>query len=311
MLRSAAAFRRASLALSAVAALAPAASRADSIRAVQGFQSTASGSSTTGNRSFVQTGFVGASTTMTAADLATFQDGSLSYTDGSTTHNYAWNDVIPSDLGGGSVYPQNPDRGDTATPFPGEGSGGGTLKDVFTSMNLAYLLDGEADVAWSLELRYAAGQGVVADGDDQTMELFLLERGANSMLGVQALLYGGGVSDAVILNFRTGTGSEYGVARMGGLTDFSLNSLEIDGAQQVAGIGLDLGAFRLTAGQAVVGYRFFVEKDAASLHYDGPDFLGFVGSVPTQAVVPEPASLALATMGAVGVALASLRRRVS
>lgn len=308
MPRPAAILRRASLALSAAALLTPAASHAGSIHAVTGFQSTASGSATKGNRTFVQTGFVGTSNVLTAADLATFQDGSFSYTQGSTTYNYGWNDIIPSDLGGGSVYPQNPDRGDSATPFPGEGSGGGTLNDVFSSKNLAYLLDGESDVAWSLELRYAAGQGVVADGDDQTVELFLLERGANSMLGVQAILLDGSLSDAVTLNFRTGSGSDYGVARMGGLTDFSLDTLEIDGAQQVAGIGLDLGAFGLTAGQAVIGYRFFVEKDTPNLRYDGPDFLGFVGSVHTQAV-PEPASLALAATGAIGVALVARRRR--
>jgi hypothetical protein len=295
--------RRTSLALGALALLGSPQSRADSIRAVSGFQSVASGSATTSDRAFVETGFVGTSFKLTAADIGTFQSGTLVNSDGT----YTWNDVVPSDFGGGNTYPQNPDRGDTATPFPSEGLGGAKLSEVFEPRNLAYLLDGESDVSWTLDLLYGPGLGVVADGDDSTMELLVLERGANSMLGVQAILTDGSLTAAVLLNFRTDPGSDYGVARNGGLTDFSLDTLEIGGAQQVAGIGVDLGAFGLTAGQAVLGYRFFAQADSPSLRFDGPDFLGFVGTVRSQAV-PEPGSLALAGIGALGVALAARRR---
>ena len=279
------------------------------IRAVTGFSSTGtSGQETTGDRSFNETGFVGTSFKFTTANISKFTDGTLKYTDNNVNYEYGWTDVIPSDLGSGNQYPQNPDRGDKATPFANEPTGG-TLKEVFGSGNLAYLLDGESDVKWSLDLLFQSGTGIVADGDDSTIDLLMLERGANSMLGVRAILADNTLSNDLILNFRT-SGSDYGVPANGGLTDFKLNTTEIDGDQSVAGIGVDLSAFGLAAGSKVIGFQYFVNRDTSSLHFDGPDFLGFIATQPPQILpVPEPSSFALAGLGGVCLAFRVLRRR--
>ena len=278
------------------------------IRAVTGFKSTGTtGQETTGDRSFKETGFVGTSFKFTTDNISQFTDGTLKYTDDNVNYQYGWTDVIPSDLGSGNKYPQNPERGDTATPFANEPTGG-TLKEVFGSGNLAYLLDGESNVKWSIDLFYKPGTGIVADGDDSTIDLLMLERGANSMLGVRAILADNSLSNDLILNFRT-SGSDYGVAANGGLTDFKLNTTEIDGDQSVAGIGVDLSAFGLAKGSKVIGFQYFVNKDTDSLHFDGPDFLGFVATQQPHNIVPEPSSFVLAGVGGLCLAFRVLRRR--
>ncbi len=278
--------------------------RADAIRAVSGFTSTTAGNATKSDRSFVETGFVGTSFKFNASNIGQFRDGSLTNSSGT----YAWNDVVPSDFGSGNTYPQNPDRGDLATPFSNEGSGGAALREVFESSNLAYLLDGESNVAWTLDLLYGPGQSIIADGDDTTMDLLFLERGANSMLGVRAIRTDGTLTDAVILNFRLMGGSDYGVTRNGGLTDFSLDTLEINSAQQVSGIGVDLSAFGILTGQSIKGIQVFALKDTPNLKFDGPDFLGFVASQRSVAV-PEPSSIAMALIGGSAFGLIGWRRR--
>lgn len=282
-------------------------------RPISGFTSSGTpGQATTGDRTFIETGFVGTNFKFTTDNISQFKNGKLNFTSNSVNYQYGWTDVIPSDLGSGNDYPLNPDRGDTATPFAGEPIGG-TLEEVFGSGNLAYLLDGESDVKWTLDLLFESGFGIVADGDDQTMDLLMLERGANSMVGVRAILADHTLSQDLIVNFRT-AGSAHGVAGTGGLTDFSLNTTEIGGAQVVAGVGIDLSAFGLSTGTQVIGFQYFVNRDTSLLRFDGPDFLGFIATqeveqFPEVNAVPEPSTMVLASLGSLCLAYRTGRRR--
>ncbi|MFN7732879.1 MAG: exosortase-dependent surface protein XDP2 [Pirellula sp.] len=276
-------------------------------RPISGFQSVGTpGQATTGNRTFVETGFVGTNFKFTTDNISQFKNGELKFTSNNVNYQYGWTDVIPSDLGSGNDYPLNPDRGDTATPFAGEPVGG-TLQEVFGTGNLAYLLDGEADVQWTLDLLFETGFGIDAYGDDSTIDLMMLERGANSMLGVRAILANRTLSQDLIVNFRE-SGTNYGVEGKGGLTDYQLNTTEIGGAQKVAGVGIDLSAFGLSAGTQVIGFQYFVNRDTNLMRFDGPDFLGFIA---TQQVrpVPEPSTLVVASLGSLCLAYRTGRRR--
>jgi hypothetical protein len=278
-------------------------------RPISGFKSLGTpGEPTTGNRTFVETGFVGTNFKFTTDNISQFKNGKLNFTSDNVNYQYGWTDVIPSDLGSGNVYPLNPDRGDTATPFAGEPDGG-TLEEVFGSGNLAYLLDGESDVTWTLDLLFESGFGIVADGDDKTVDLMMFERGANSMVGVRAILANLTLSQDLIVNFRT-SGSTYGVPGKGGLADYRLNTTEIGGAQDVAGVGIDLSAFGLSAGTQVIGFQYFVNRDTDLLRFDGPDFLGFIATQQVQPV-PEPSTLVIASLGSLGLAYRTGRRRRS
>lgn len=279
-------------------------------RPISGFSSLGTpGQPNTGNRTFVETGFEGTSFKFTTDNISKFADGKLKFTSDNVTYQYGWTDVIPSDLGSGNVYPLNPDRGDTATPFAGEPVGG-TLEEVFGSGNLAYLLDGESDVKWTLDLLFETGFGIVADGDDETIDLLMLERGGNSMVGVRAILADHTLSQDLIVNFRT-SGTNYGIDGKGGWTDYELNTTEIGGAQKVAGVGIDLSAFGLTTGAEVIGFQYFVNRDTGVLKFDGPDFLGFIATQELQEVnvVPEPSTLVLASLGSLCLAYRTGRRR--
>jgi len=135
----------------------------------------------------------------------------------------------------------------------------------------------------------------------------MLERGANSMIGVRAILANQTLSQDLIVNFRE-SGSNYGVEGKGGLTDYQLNTLEIGGAQKVAGVGIDLSAFGLSAGTQVIGFQYFVNRDTDLLRFDGPDFLGFIATQQVQPV-PEPATMVMAGLGSLCLAYRTGRRR--
>jgi hypothetical protein len=289
----------------------PATSHADLVNRVRNFSSTASGAATTSNRTFNGTGFENTSQVWDSSYAVSFGNGTLTwFTQNSGSQSFGWTSQIPMDAGGGNAYSLNPDRGDTATPFAGEISNPtapwGTLQEVFGSKNLAYLLDGEdSSLSWNLDLYYQAGQGVYNDGNTSTMELLMLERGMNSKLGARAILLGGGYSDSIVLDFA-----------LSGTTGYSLNTLEIDNAQAVGGFGIDLNAFNLTTGQAVVGYQFFAKANwdlGAETTYNGPDFVGFVGAAPPVPLVPvpEPSTVVIggAGLGILGLVQAARRRR--
>jgi hypothetical protein len=233
-----------------------------------------SGSSSTtlfgGDRRLDALGFTGSASTFGDADFTRFTAGSLSNNAGT----FGWSDPIGRDMStAGNAFWANPDRADNATPFLTEPSSSGSLSEVFGSglgyKNMSYLIDGEDNRDWSMDLLFAAGQFLSADGDATTAELAVLERGGNSDFNLYGIRADGSVTAALF------------VARgNGGMAGWTLNSLEIDSAQQVYGFGISLDA----SWTDLVGFRI-----EALNGFNGPDIIG----VGTLATVPAPGAMAL------------------
>jgi len=251
---------------------------------------------TNGDRTFVSTKFVGSTTTLTSANINYFQDGTLSIP-GASGGTYGWNDVVKGDfLPGTDIYAVNPDRGDNSTPFANESTNpkGAKLKDVFGGNNLSYMMDAEdTNVTWSLDLKYGTGKYITYDGNANSPELLLMERGHNSLLGVRAILANGTYSNSFVLNFNT-SGTQAGVAAQAALADYTVNTTEITSNQQIGALGLSLSAFGLSAGTKVYGYQFYVDEEHKNL-WNGPDMVGFISG--KTAPVPEPATMAVLGLG--------------
>lgn len=235
-----------------------------------------------GNRELTSLGFA------TSSDV---WDGSnfLQWGDGSITNNigtYGWLDAISRDTGGTNAISGNPDRADSATAFGGEGGGTGTLAEVFGGFggykNMSWIIDGEDDGSWTLDLMLASGQMLNADGDSNSVELAVLERGGNSDMRIRGIRGDGSTTNSIMM-LRGDTGA----------AGWTLDTLEIDGAQQVHGAGISLDA----SWQGIVGFRF-----EAGPGMNGPDLVavGVTGNL-----VPAPGALALLAAGAI----VGLRRR--
>lgn len=212
----------------------------------------------------------------------------LRWHDGNITNNvssYGWTSAIPRDMGSSNTYSGNPDRADNASPFAGEGSSTGTLAEVFGSFggykNMSWIVDGEDSLGWSLDLYLEDGKILNADGSANSIELAILERGGNSDLRIRGIYEDGSVTDSIMM-LRANTG----------YAGWSLDTLEIDGNQQVFGVGISLDS----SWQGLVGFRF-----EAANGMNGPDIVGIgVGTV-----VPAPGAVALLATGL----LVGLRRR--
>lgn len=250
------------------------------------YSATAAGTSTVmhGNdRELTQLAFSGTPFMMTGPDFLRFQDGSL--TNGHGT--FGWVDPITRDIDGNNIFAGNPDRADGSTPFAYEGSSQGTLVETFSYFggsykNMSRLIDGEDTGSWTLDLFFSPGEYLDADGDASTVEIALLERGVNSDINVYGITTGNSLTGPIFVG-RSNVGN----------AGWTLDTLEIEGAQTVGGVGISLDP----SWTGLIGFRFEAMSD-----FNGPDLIA-VGVTRT---IPAPSSLAL--LGAFGV-LARSRRR--
>jgi len=236
-----------------------------------------------GNREMISMGFTSNPTVFNGGNFLNFTNGSLVNNVGT----FGWTTPIPRDMNGSNNYSGNPDRADSASPFTGEGSNTGTLAEVFGPFgtgykNLSYIIDGEDNGSWTLDLLFAAGQTLSADSNNSTIELAVLERGRNSDFNI----YG-------ITTSRTLTAPIF-VPRAN-VTDagWNLDTLEIDGAQPVGGVGLSLDS----SWTNLIGFR--IESQSS---FNGPDIV----AVATARPIPTPGSIALLSIGGL---FAKRRRR--
>lgn len=222
-----------------------------------------------GDRRLDALGFVGSSTVFGDAHFSLFGDGSLANNLGT----FGWLDPIPRDktVSGNTTW-SNPDRAVGATPYSLEGSGAGTLAEVFGTTlgfrNMSYLIDAEDNRAWFMDLLFHTGYGLLADGDGTTVELAVLERGGNSDFRVYGIRADESLTEALFVP-RSATGA----------TGWTLQSLEINGAQPVHGVGISVPV----DWNAIVGLRI-----EALGSYNGPDIVG----VAAMAVIPAAPALA-------------------
>lgn len=162
--------------------------------------------------------------------------------------------------------------------MPGEASKKGTMGDVFGSFggpnpykNMSYIIDGEDNGAYRFDLLFALpGSLLSADANSSTVELSILERGGNSDFNVYGINADGSLTGALFVG--RGKGASVG---------WSLDTLEIGGAQTVFGFGISHASWKNLKGVRLELLGTF----------NGPDIVA-VGSVATSPapIVPAPAS---------------------
>jgi hypothetical protein len=264
-----------------VAAVLPAAAHAGHIVN----SATSVGTSSTifgGDRRLDQISFTGHPGAFTSQDFLRFQDGRLTNNVGT----FGWNDAISRDVNSSNNHSGNPDRADSATAFLGESGHTGTLSEVFGAFgsgykNMSYIIDGEDNGAWTLDLFFAPGQHLDSDATDSTLELSILERGGNSDMNVYGIGPGNSLTPALFVSR----------ANMGA-TGWSLDTLEIGGNQNVTAVGISLD----DSWDGLVGIRIEAKNG-----FNGPDLV----AVGAAATVPSPAPLAVGLVSAATL----LRRR--
>lgn len=250
---------------------------------------TTSSTMHSGNRQLNGLGFVGTSSTMSGADFLRWNNGTLTNNAGT----FGWTDLVPRDVNGANVYTGNPDRADGSTPLPAEAAKKGTLKDVFGSFNgyknMSYIIDGEDNGAYSFDLFYGNGHTISADSNANTVELSILERGGNSDFNVYGIRSDGSLTAAMFVSRSTG-----------GRVGWTLDTLEIGGAQNVHGFGISLDA----SWTDLKGFRIEAKNG-----FNGPDIVA-VGTGATLPPPPIPAPGALGVLG-LGSVIAMRRQRKS
>lgn len=239
-----------------------------------------------GDRQFISAGFVGSPTVFDHTNIGNFVDGRLNNNIGL----YGYVDPIARDMSiTGNAMWANPDRADISSPFPLEGSEKATIADVFSNNNLSWIIDGEG-TTWTMDLFFAPGELLFGDGDETTVELAVFERGGNSDVGVRGIYELNGqlmYTDGVRI-----------MRDQFGLAGWTLDTLEIDNAQEVVGVGLDLDQLG-DVSHGLIGIQLYSEAG-----FNGPDIVGVLNG----GTVPEPTSLGLLLVGLAGV-LGRVRNR--
>lgn len=227
-----------------------------------------------GDRELTSLGFVSNTTIWNGSNFLNWRDGRLTNNVGT----YGWNAAIARDMNSsGNAKTGNPDRADAATPFAGEGAGTGTLREVFGPFNgyknMSYIVDGEDDGAYTLDLYFQSGLLLNSDASANTVELSILERGGNSDMQIQGIFANGTLTSPITM-LRSATGS----------AGWTLDTLEIAGAQSVNGVGISLD----DSWDGLAGFRF-----TATASMNGPDIV----AVGTDFPVPSPGGVILGCLG--------------
>jgi hypothetical protein len=180
-----------------------------------------------------------------------------------TSANIVANDAYT----GGNSGAASADKGDnTTTGVKVEDATAADLVTNLSNLNLNNIVDTEDSGSFEIDLFF----------DKAIDNLLIWERGQNSALAVQALDETGAlIGDKVVVDFRT-------LDKTAHYAGYSIDTLEIGGAQKVNSVGLTLADLGLTD-TSINSFRFFSESG-----YNGPDWkiLG------TQAEgVPEPGTV--------------------
>lgn len=226
------------------------------------------------DRELVSLAFATTPFTLTGGDFLSFTNGALVNNVGS----YGWFDPIARDVNSASVYTGNPDRADGSSIYGGEAAATGTLAEVFGPFsgykNFSRLIDGEDNAGWVLDLYFDPSKRLDADGNDNTIELAVLERGRNSDFNIYGITTGNSVTGPLFVS-RNDTGA----------VGWNLDTLEIEGSQAVGAVGISLDASWVD----LIGVRI-----EAMNGFNGPDLIA-VGTGPLR-TVPAPGAAALAAM---------------
>ncbi len=182
---------------------------------------------------------------------------------------------------GGNTGAASSDIGDKATTgLKQEDMTNEGIVSVFNNRNLNNIIDTEDKGSFVIDLFF----GKPIDN------IFVWERGLNSLLDLQAIDAGGNL----IGNLLTLNSANWDYA------GFDINTTELDSAQRVGSIGIGLANLGLT--NPIEALRV----SSLGKAYNGPDFK-IVGGAAPSATVPEPS--ALLGLGAVVAGTLATRRR--
>ncbi|WP_204106131.1 MULTISPECIES: exosortase-dependent surface protein XDP2 [Spirulina sp. CCY15215] len=187
-----------------------------------------------------------------------------------TSANIVANDAYT----GGNSGAASADRGDnTTTGVKVENATAADLVTNLSNLNLNNIVDTEDSGSFEIDLFF----------DKAIDNLLIWERGQNSALAVQALDENGAlIGDKVVVDFRT-------LDKTAHYAGYSIDTLEIGGAQKVNSVGLTLADLGLTDA-SINSFRFFSEGGPDG--YNGPDWKILGTQAEDVSVgVPEPGTV--------------------
>lgn len=194
--------------------------------------------------------------------------------------------IVSNDIWtGGNTGAASADMGDLATVGLSEEklTEAGAVT-ALGNLNLNSIIDTEDKGNFAIDVMF----------DKAVDNILVFERGKNSKLDIQAIDYKGNLIGNLIALPKSNNWTDAG---------YSINTMEIGGAQAVASIGLSLADFGLSKDDSIFGYRMISRGDS----YNGPDWKILGTTDATPASVPEPT--AVIGLGLVAGSFVASRRR--